>query len=231
MPASTNLALEGISLVFDLDGTLVNTAPDLQAALNHVLQKYGYNPVLPEVSDKLIGNGAKAMLRAGLTHQRVQPDEGKVDLMFEDFLAYYAENIDIYSAPYPGCVACLDRLSQAGATLSVCTNKKQFLADQLLNSLGLADRFEAIIGADSVPHRKPDAGHILATLKAANGEKANAVMIGDSQTDEKAAHNAGLPFIFVPFGYGPISDDASNRHTLVNYDHLTAELVISLLSA
>ncbi len=170
------------------------------------------------------------MLRAGLTQQGVTLGDEKVDLMFADFLTHYAENIDVYSAAYPGCIACLERLSRAGATLSVCTNKTQSLAERLLNRLGLADRFAIIIGADSVSKCKPDAGHILATLAAIDGDPGKAIMIGDSQTDERAALNAGLPFIFVPFGYGPISDDASSRHTLVKYDHLTAELVISLVS-
>lgn len=223
--------LEGVSIVFDLDGTLVNTAPDLHATLNHILKTNGYELVLKEVSQGLIGIGAKAMLRAGLADQGSTIDEVEIDAMFEGFLSHYADNIDTYSLPFPGCVDCLNRLREAGAILSVCTNKRQNLADQLLASLGLSKHFAAIFGSDSVPAPKPDSGHIFATLEAANGDRDCAIMVGDSQTDERAAHNAGLPFIFVPFGYGPISADSSTRHTLEHFDHLTAELVMEIISA
>ena len=151
--------------------------------------------------------------------------------MFEEFLVYYTANIDTYSAPYPGCEDALERLSKAGATLAVCTNKKQALADHLLQKLDMTKYFSAITGADSVPNRKPNAGHILETLKSANGRVGRAIMIGDSDTDERAAHNAALPFLFVPFGYGPIEKDPQiTRHILERFDHLSVDLVIRLLA-
>ena len=223
--------LAGITVIFDLDGTLVNTAPDLQATLNHVLQVYGHDPVAPEITNTIIGSGAKAMLRAGLAHQNIVSDEKQVDAMFKLFLEHYSTHIADHSAPYAGCIAALERLSEAGATLAVCTNKKQNLADQLLNTLGLSERFASIVGADSVPARKPDAGHILATLGLCHGDPARAIMIGDSQTDERAAHNAGLPFIFVPFGYGPMDMSGLDQVQIISdFDMLNEALILSLIT-
>jgi len=222
--------LSGITIIFDLDGTLVNTAPDLQATLNHVLTAHGYTPVTPDITDTLIGNGAKAMLRAGLSHQDITPSEAQLDDMFTLFLNHYSQNIAVHSQPYEGCISALGRLEQAGATLAVCTNKKQNLADQLLKTLNLHDRFACVIGADSVPHRKPDAGHILETLKQAKGDPKRAIMIGDSQTDERAAYHAELPFLFVPFGYGPLNKDESHiGATLDHYNHLSVDIIAKML--
>jgi len=227
-----SLPLSGICIVFDLDGTLVNTAPDLQATLNHVLESHGYEPVSAETTQTIIGHGAKAMLRSGLSIQGLDLPDDEIDLMFEAFLVHYAENIDTHSAPYPGCLEALIRLSKAGATLAVCTNKTQVLADHLLQKLGMTQYFATIKGADSVPNRKPHAGHILETLKSANGQPDRAIMIGDSDTDERAAHNAALPFLFVPFGYGPIEETPQMaRHILEDFNHLSADLVIQLLES
>lgn len=223
--------LYGTSIVFDLDGTLVNTAPDLQATLNHILETHGYNGVSPEITDTLIGTGAKAMLRAGLAHNGVTLEDQRIDAMFTLFLQHYSENIAVYSQPYDACVTALERLADAGATLAVCTNKTQALADQLLETLGLSHHFVTIVGADSVPACKPDAGHILETLKRAKGDQKQAIMVGDSQTDERAAHNAGLPFLFVPFGYGPIDNSQDHKRSVLrHYNHLTAEMITGLLS-
>jgi len=222
--------LSGTTVIFDLDGTLVNTAPDLQATLNHVLLAHGCAPVTPDVTDKLIGHGAKAMLRAGLGHQGITPGEPQLDDMFTLFLKYYSENIAVHSQPYEGCASALSRLEQAGATLAVCTNKTQSLADQLLKTLSLYDRFACIIGADSVPQKKPDAGHIFETLEQAKGKRERAIMVGDSQTDERAAHTAELPFLFAPFGYGPLDKKQSHiGGVLDHYDHLSVEMIIKML--
>lgn len=222
--------LEDATIVFDLDGTLVNTAPDLQATLNHVLETSGFAPVKPEVSQGFIGSGAKAMLRAGLEHQNIVPDAHTLDGMFDLFLSHYASHIAVQSHPYEGCVDALSRLAAAGAVLAVCTNKKQRLAEILLDTLGLTSRFAAIVGADSVDKRKPDAMHLHETLRRAGRTQARALMIGDSDTDEKAALNTGLPFLFVPFGYGPIDQSTHSQRSVLNhYDDLSVALVEGLL--
>ena len=192
---------EGWTIVFDLDGTLVNTAPDLLEALNHVLTEAGLRPVTLDTIATMIGHGARAMIVKGMASQGVNPPEDTLDAYFSRFLEYYSEHIADHSHPFEGAVDALDALARDGATLAVCTNKKQDLSDQLLAALGLTPHFAAIVGADSVPSRKPDGDHILRTLQAAGGDPSRAIMVGDSRTDERAARNAGLPFIFVPFGY------------------------------
>ncbi|MEO0881430.1 MAG: HAD hydrolase-like protein [Pseudomonadota bacterium] len=219
--------LSGYTIVFDLDGTLVDTAPDLIGALNHTLIASGFGPVPDMAVSDLIGSGAKAMIRAGLNHQKAGPGEQDIDRMFDVFLDHYLKNIAIKSKPYPGCERALSRLEDAGAILCVCTNKKQNLAEELLHRLGLSDRFASIVGADSVPQRKPDGRHILTTIERARGDQGIAVMIGDSLTDERAAHGAGLPFILCPFGYGPIGPEPIGHRTVLNsYDDLTADYIV-----
>ena len=226
-----NQPLKGIAVLFDLDGTLIHTAPDLQATLNHVLTRYEYQPVSAEVTNEIIGDGAKAMLRAGLAHQNIELPESIIDDMFNLFLAHYEANIAIESAPFEGCEDALSRLKEAGAILAVCTNKKQHLAEAVLNALELTAYFSTIVGADSVPSRKPDAGHIYTTLERAGGAAERAIMIGDSQTDERAALNAGLPFMYVPFGYGSMSEpDNPACSTLSQFSDLSIARIIKILS-
>jgi phosphoglycolate phosphatase len=194
-------SLDGWTIVFDLDGTLVNTAPDLLEALNHVLATTGLPPVTLDTIATMIGQGARAMIVQGLLAHGVTPSDSDLDVFLEQFLDFYAANIAAHSHPFDGAVEAMTLLSQRGATLAVCTNKRQALTDQLLAELDLDRHFAAIIGADSVPSRKPDGDHILRTIQAAGGSAERALMVGDSRTDERAARDAGLPFIFVPFGY------------------------------
>ena len=208
--------LDGWSVVFDLDGTLVDTAPDLLNALNHVLTHAGLAEVDLQTVAGMIGHGAKAMIRTGMAHQGKTPDEMQLEALFARFLVYYSDHIAVGSRPFDRVPETLDALAADGAILSVCTNKKQLLADQLLEALGLAPRFAAIMGADSVPSKKPDGDHIVRTVLAAGGDPARALMVGDSRTDERAARNAGLPFIFVPFGYEAESADAIGADAVVD---------------
>jgi phosphoglycolate phosphatase len=217
--------LNGWTVVFDLDGTLVDTAPDLLNALNHVLDHAGLETVDLQTVAGMIGHGAKAMIRKGMTHQGLTPSEPDLDGLFDRFLVYYSEHIAIGSRPFDKAPEILDGLAADGAILSVCTNKKQDLSDKLLDALGLAPRFAAIIGADSVPSKKPDGDHIVRTVHAAGGDPARAIMVGDSRTDERAARNAGLPFVFVPFGYEAESVEAIGADAVVShYSQLPAAL-------
>ena len=153
----------------------------------------------------------------GMTSQGAAPTEEELDGHFSRFLEYYSGNISAHSHPFEGAVEALDRLAELGALLAVCTNKKQDLSDQLLGELGLAPRFRAIVGADSVPIRKPDGGHVINTVIAAGGDPARAIMVGDSRTDERAARNAGLPFVFVPFGYEEETSDQIGPDVVLNH--------------
>ncbi len=142
--------LSGWTVVFDLDGTLVDTAPDLLHALNHVLDHAGLETVDLQTVAGMIGHGAKAMIQKGMAHQGLTPSDNELEALFARFLVYYADNIAIGSRPFDQAPEILDGLAADGAILSVCTNKKQDLSDKLLDALGLASRFAAIIGADSV---------------------------------------------------------------------------------
>lgn len=221
--------LAGVTIVFDLDGTLVDTASDLVAALNVSLVDAGFAAVPAEKVQGQIGLGSKAMLLEALRLQSRTVSEDTIDQMRGIFLAHYADNTANGSAPYPGVVEALNQLEAEGACFAICTNKPQALADTLLRELGLHHRFEAIVGSDSVPHNKPDPRHLLHTVDLAGGEPDRAIMLGDSNPDERAAQNAGLPFIFVPFGYGPIDVSEKPRIELPDYNKLTPDFLLSLL--
>lgn len=217
--------LDGWTMVFDLDGTLVDTAPDLHAALNHCLQEAGYGAVpFPAIGD-MIGQGAKAMIRKGLAYQDQAISEEALEPVWNAFLHYYRDNISVFSRPFPGMLETMATLSEAGARLAVCTNKTQALAEELIESLNLSSHFSAIRGADAVPNKKPDGDHIARTVQAAGGVMARAAMIGDSQTDERAARNAGLPFVFVSFGYGPVPERHSEMLWADTFADVTAHLL------
>jgi len=206
------------TLVFDLDGTLVETAPDLHAALNHTLAHKGLSPVTLASIRMMIGDGAKAMIRKGLSHNHTDVEEDEIESeLWPIFLDYYAANISKHSHPFEGCSACLEQLSSAQATLAVCTNKAQTLAEKVLHELSLHHHFETIIGGDALPVKKPNAEHLLETVIRSGGDPARAIMVGDSETDEKAARNAGLPFVFVSFGYGSLSYPPNDQTRSINH--------------
>jgi phosphoglycolate phosphatase len=217
---------DGWTIVFDLDGTLVNTAPDLLDALNHVLVEAGLKPVdLPTIST-MIGHGAKAMIIKGMAAQGAEPDADRMDALFDQFLAYYEDHIAVGSRPFENALEALQTLRDEGALLAVCTNKRQRSTNRLLDALQISEKFSAIMGADSVPDRKPHGDHILLTVDRAGGKRSRAIMVGDSRTDERAARNAGLPFIFVPFGYETETvDQIAPDEVVSNYSELIPALL------
>ncbi len=194
-------ALAGATIVFDLDGTLVETAPDLLGTLNHLLAREGVSPLTLEQGRSLIGQGAKALLSRGFAAAGEPLEAARLDRLFEDFIVYYLAHIADESRPFAGVIAAMDALEAAGARLAVCTNKRTDLSVALLDALGLTGRFAAIVGGDAAPAQKPDARHLLTTIDRAGGDPAKAVMIGDSISDAMAARNAGVPLVLVSFGY------------------------------
>tara|TARA_R110000787_G_scaffold93939_6_gene196372 strand:+ start:2652 stop:3332 length:681 start_codon:yes stop_codon:yes gene_type:complete len=217
---------DGWTIVFDLDGTLVNTAPDLLDALNHVLVEAGLQPVDLSTISTMIGHGAKAMIVKGMAAQGAEPDADRMDALFDQFLAYYEDHIAIGSRPFENALDALQTLSDEGAILAVCTNKRQRSTDRLLDALQISEKFSAIVGADSVPDRKPHGDHILLTVDRAGGNRSRAIMVGDSRTDERAARNAGLPFVFVPFGYETETEDEIGADAVAsNYSELVPALL------
>lgn len=192
---------EGWTILFDLDGTLVDSAPDLLRALNHTIGTIGVAPVALSDIRTMIGHGAKAMIRRALDRANRVQEEAQIDALWTLFIEHYRANIAIDTRAFAGAETALHELAAEGARLAVCTNKTQALSQQVLDALGLSRHFHAVVGADAVPRKKPDGDHILRTLSAAGGDPSHAFMVGDSRTDERAARSAGLPFVFVPFGY------------------------------
>jgi phosphoglycolate phosphatase len=198
------LDLTGVTIVFDLDGTLVDTAPDLAAAANHVFGLAGLAPVAPAQLHRFIGNGSRAMIEEGLRLNGVTRTREEVGRLHELFFPYYADNIAVLSRPFEGIPELLDRLLELGARLAVCTNKFEALSRSLLRQLALHERFAAIAGRDTFGVFKPAPGHLTRTIALAGGQRNRAVMVGDSEVDIATAGAAGIPSIGVGFGYTPV---------------------------
>ncbi|MBS7542999.1 HAD-IA family hydrolase [Ancylobacter oerskovii] len=216
-------------IAFDLDGTLVDTAPDLLNTLDVILREAGA-PALPhEETRKMIGAGAKALLLRGLDAAGLKLPEDKVEHLYLRFLDHYADHIADESRPFPGLLPALDRLASEGYVLAVCTNKLEWLSRRLLERLEIADRFATIAGGDTFPVHKPDAAHLLGTIEAAGGSPARAVMVGDSITDVTTAKNARVPSIVVPFGYTETPAAELGGDVLIAHFDLLPDTVARLL--
>lgn len=185
-------------VVFDLDGTLADTAPDLTAALNRTLAHFGRSGIETEAVRNMIGHGSRALLRKGLAATG-EVSEELVERGYKLFLDFYAANICDGSRPYEGVEACLDELRAAGIRLSVCTNKPEYPTHLLLNALGWKDRFDSVIGGDTLPVRKPDPAPFHEAVAKAGGGRP--VFVGDSITDADTARAANAPFVAVSFGF------------------------------
>jgi phosphoglycolate phosphatase len=193
--------LQGATIAFDLDGTLVDTAPDLMGALNVVLGERGLPPVADDASRILVGRGARALIARGFSLAGEQLDEAEVEGLVTRFIEVYRGRIASESRPFDGLEAALDRLAAEGARLCVCTNKRSDLSLALLDALGLTRRFAAVTGADKAPRSKPDPSHFLAAIAEAGGDPSRALMVGDSINDVLSAQAAGAPVVVVSFGY------------------------------
>jgi phosphoglycolate phosphatase len=200
-------------IVFDLDGTLVDTAPDLVATLNLMLVREHLPPVSFEIGRKMVGGGARVMLERGLAAEGVAVPAAKLDQMERDFIAHYAAHIADTSRPFPDVEVVLDRLSQRGCQLAVCTNKLEWLSLRLLEALGLVGRFSAICGPDTFGIAKPRPEILHRTIDRAGAQIESALMVGDSITDIATARAAAVPVIAVDFGYSetPVSDLSPDR--------------------
>jgi phosphoglycolate phosphatase len=187
------------TLLLDLDGTLVNSVPDLAAALNRLMVSRGLVEFTePEVA-LMVGDGVAKLIERAFAARSRTPD----DRAIADYSADYAQHAAVATRPYPGVAETLHGLAAEGWKLAVCTNKPEAAARILLDALGLAPLFAAIGGGDSFPVRKPDPAHLLATLRAAGGAPERAVMSGDHANDVAAARGAGVRCIFAAWGYGP----------------------------
>lgn len=207
MAADVPAGVEGLAgsvIAFDLDGTLVDTAPDLIGTLNVLLRDEGL-PALPLADARpFIGRGARWMIERGFEAAGEHLHPARSQALFDRFILHYRERIADESRPFPGCEAALDALAAAGARLCVCTNKRTDLSVALLERLDLARRFEAIVGADMAPAIKPDPRHLRVAVDAVGGDLGRTIMVGDAATDAGAARGAGAGLILVSFGYTEI---------------------------
>ncbi len=194
----------GVAIIFDLDGTLVDTAPDLAAALNAVLVAEGQAPVSPSDLRHLVGHGVRAMFEHALLRSSADVSSERMANLTEQFLTHYRTNIAKSSKPFPRVPETLDRLANTGAGLGVCTNKAHDLTELLLNELSLTRHFPAVVGGGRTPYNKPDPRHVFAVMKALNGNCRRAVFVGDSVIDVQAARAAEIPVIAMSYGYTPV---------------------------
>ena len=195
--------LAGAVIAFDLDGTLVETAPDLIGALNAVLTEEGL-PTLPLASARhLVGQGARALLVRGFAEAGRTLEGEEAERCVARFLEVYWDHIADTSHAFPGLAEALDALEHDGARLVVCTNKPTRFSRRLLEALGLSHRFVGVVGPDDAPARKPDPRHLLASIEAAGGAD-RFLLVGDSFADVAAARGAGAPCVVVSFGYTEI---------------------------
>ncbi len=189
------------TVVFDLDGTLVDTAPDLLRATNAILTAHGRRSVsLPELR-AMVGQGARVMIDRGFRLTGEPLDESQREPLFQDFLEHYSANIAVDSQPFPGVLDLLKALKVEGIAMAVCTNKLEPLSVRLIEELGLAHYFGAIIGPDTIGIAKPDPAPLFEAVARSGGSADKAIMVGDSETDIKTAKAAAIPALAVSFGY------------------------------
>ena len=220
------------TVVFDLDGTLADTSADLIAAANACFEALGHGMILDPVADQLTAfHGGRALLRLGFSRLSGDHDEVDVDREYPKLISHYGANIDVHTKLYPGAEAAVGQLLEAGYRTAVCTNKPEGLADVLLRRLGVRGLFGALIGADTLPVRKPEAAPYVAAVEQAGGLVEQSFLLGDTITDVKTARAAGVPAVLVRFG--PEGDEIKRLnpdYLLGHYDSLF-EMTHSILGS
>ena len=205
------MPLNGYTIVFDLDGTLVDTAPDLVRALNVCMQGSGVDPISTDAVRTLVGQGARALIERAFAFGKIKPKTEDVDARLVHFLADYSANIAEVSAVFDGAIESMNALKDAGARLSICTNKPEMLTHKLLDAFALKPYFDAVVCPENVNAKKPDAEHVLAAITPNSPDKA--LMVGDSIADLGSARAAGIPAILMSHGYSipPASELGADR--------------------
>lgn len=216
-------------VIFDLDGTLADTSRDLLAAANVALAPRGLPLLDPVIDRKVAGRGGRAMIRCSLEKAGrpidAAPEVALTDALYPELLEAYAGALHVETRLYDDVETCLDELETEGWRLGVCTNKPEWLARPLLKSLGIHDRFGAILGADTLPVRKPDPEHIRETARRMGADPKACVMIGDTHTDLHAAQNAGIPCILTTFGFATeLVDEMGAEGVVDSFAQLSTEI-------
>ncbi|MGY3446302.1 MULTISPECIES: HAD hydrolase-like protein [unclassified Bradyrhizobium] len=218
-------------IVFDLDGTLVDTAPDLIGALNYVLNREGLAPVPLAAARNMIGAGARKLLERGLEVDGRTVSVGDLNRLTKDFVDFYAEHIADGSRPFDGLEAALDQLAAKGHRFAVCTNKLEWLSKLLLDRLGLTPRFAAICGQDTFGVAKPDPAFLRETVARAGGKLPGAIMVGDAGPDVGVARRASVPVIGVDFGYTDVPMTELKPDRLISHMRDLPAAVAALIAA
>jgi phosphoglycolate phosphatase len=215
------IAMTPPTIVYDLDGTLADTAEDLVATLNYLLGREGLAPVPVESARSLVGAGARALIQRGFSASGRALDPQALEAVFADYLEHYAAHIADRTRLYPGVDKALAAFARAGWRQAVCTNKIESLARLLIAKLGIAGRFAFVCGQDTFGVGKPDPRPLLETIAAAGGARERAIMVGDSGADVRTARAAGLPVIAVDFGYSdaPVAELKPDR-VISHFDQL-----------
>ena len=223
------------TVIFDLDGTLADTSGDLIAAANVCFEEMGHAQRLDPVADALTAfHGGRAMLRLGLGrgtgHDWAAADEAQVDRWYPRLLTAYGAAIDVHTRLYPGAIEAVEALRASGHAVGICTNKPAGLAEDLLARLGVRGLFASLIGADTLPVRKPDPAPYVAAVEGAGGTVARSLLVGDTDTDRKTARAAGVPCVLV--GFGPEGTAVSRLEPEAMIAHFDAlpEVVARLLA-
>lgn len=219
-------------IVFDLDGTLIDTAPDLIASLNHALRGEGFDAVDRVLMGAHVGLGGRSMIERVFALGQRRIDAEVMERHHQAFIEHYTAGIPGISRPYPGVLEAIERAREAGFTFAICTNKPEDMAVSLIKRLELDTLFGAICGGDTFSFRKPDPRHLTETIERAGGDPERALMVGDSRTDIDTAKAAGIPVVAVDFGY-------TDRHVrefepsaiISHYDELTLDLAERLIEA
>ena len=224
------MSLKGVAIAFDLDGTLVETAPDLIGALNLMLTERDLPPVPLARARHLVGGGARVMLEHGFAEAGARFDAGEMPFMVERFVELYRGRIAHESHAFPGVEAALDQLVAQGAILLVATNKRTDLSLELLEKLNLLNRFAAVVGPDAVSRRKPDPAHLIEAIHKAGGDPGRALMVGDSANDVIPARAAGIPVVAVSFGYTEVPAAELGADRLIDHFDQLPRAVAELLA-
>ena len=205
------------TILFDLDGTIVNTAPDLMAAHNHVMKKFGHAEKKLSEIKSLAGRGAWVMMQRSFKEE-IKDEKIKKE-MTKEFIDFYAKNIDRDSKPINGIMKFLEWAKNKRISMAVCTNKKERLAEDLLKKLDMSKYFEYIAGADTFEFNKPDPRHLTNVVEIIGGDLQRTIMVGDSEVDANSAHNAKLPFVLVKDGY------TEKKENEIKHDELISDFI------
>lgn len=210
-----------LCIIFDLDGTLVDSAPDLAATGNELLRRRGRETVSLDEVRSMVGQGAKVLMERMMAATGTPATAEELDALLPEYLEHYGANIATNTVPFPGVREALNALAQRDALLGVCTNKFEELSHSLLKQLEMSHHFSAVIGGDSLPIRKPHGGHVLGTIERVGGDPARSIMVGDSHNDIDAAIDAGVKSIAVTFGYTDIPPtELGADHVINHFDQL-----------